>query len=135
MQNINKTIEIPSNIEYIRKTSEEILGVLQRLEINKSIQFDVRLAVEEAVRNAIVHGHRDNKGEPITVSYTADEDKIEIEVEDKGRGFDLDKVPDPTIGENLLKGNGRGILLIHKFMDKVKYNKIGNKVKMIKFFK
>lgn len=132
---INKKLEIPSDIVYIRKISKEILRHLQCLRINESIQFDVRLAVEEAVRNAIEHGHHHKKELPIAVSYAVDKDKIEIEVEDKGKGFDLKNIADPRAKEHLMKEGGRGVFLIYKLMDKVRYNRKGNKVKMTKFFK
>ena len=132
---IDKKIEIPSEIRYIKKTSIEILRFLQRMEIDKSIQFDVRLAVEEAIRNAMEHAHHYDKELPIMVSYTLDKNKIEIEIKDRGEGFDFKKVPDPTEDNNLMKEGGRGIFLIHKLMDKVIYNKKGNKVKITKFLK
>ena len=108
---------------------------LQRLRIDESIQFDVRLAIEEALRNAIQHGHRHGKKLPIAVSYEVDKDRIEIEVEDRGEGFDLKKIADPRTRENLMKEGGRGVFLIFELMDKVRYNKKGNRVKMTKFFK
>jgi len=135
MEKINKKVEIPSDIEYIKRISKEILRILQHLKIDKSIQFDVRLAVEEAVRNAIQHGNRYKKELPIAISYIVDNDKIEIEVEDKGKGFDLKKIPDPRSGEGLTKESGRGVFLMHKLMDKVVYNEKGNKVKITKFLR
>ena len=132
---IEKKIEIPSETKYIKRVSHEILGYLQRFGINKSIQFDVRLAVEEAVRNSIEHGHFCDEVLPITVFYRVGKDKVTIRVEDKGEGFDLEKIPDPRKLDNLMRGNGRGVFLIHKLMDRVRYNKKGNKVTMTKFFK
>ena len=132
---VHKRIEIPSDIKYIKRVSHEILGYLKCLKIDKSIQFDVRLATEEAVRNAIEHAHKYDRSFPIIVAYVVDKNRVEIEVEDKGRGFDVMNVPNPTVGDNLMKSGGRGVFLIHKVMDKVTYNKKGNKVRMIKFFK
>jgi serine/threonine-protein kinase RsbW len=134
-EKINKNIEIPSDIRYIKKVSNEILKLLEHFGVDKSFQFDVRLAVEEAIRNAIEHGHRYEKELPITISYTVDKDKIEVVVEDKGRGFDLKKVPDPRMEDNITKEGGRGVFLIHRLMDEARYNRRGNKVKMTKFFK
>ena len=132
-QRINKKIEIPSKIKYIKRVSSEILRHLENLNVDKSIQFDVRLAVEEAVRNAIEHGHCYDERYPISVSYAIAKDKVEIEVEDKGEGFDVKSVPDPRNSDNILKAGGRGVLLMQKLMDKVMYNEKGNKVTMIKF--
>ncbi|MEA3305479.1 MAG: ATP-binding protein, partial [Candidatus Omnitrophota bacterium] len=103
---IHKSIEIPSDIKYIKKVSFEILEHLKRLKIDKSIRFDVRLAVEEAVRNAIEHGHKRDKNLRVIITYTVNKDRAEIEVEDQGKGFDVVNVPDPRTGDNIMKGSG-----------------------------
>ena len=129
---IEKKIEIPTRIEYIKQTSREILGHLERMKIDESIKFDIRLAVEEAVRNAMEHGNRDNPDLKVIIAYRIDAKKIEVEVEDSGPGFDVSKVPDPRNDANLMKKGGRGVFLIHKLMDRVEYNKKGNKIKITK---
>lgn len=134
-EKVDNRIEIPSDIRNIKKASNEILGHLQRLKIDKSIQFDIRLAVEEAVRNSIVHGNRYDKELPVTVSYAIDKDKLEVEIKDRGNGFDVKKIPDPRSKDYIMKEGGRGIFLMYRLMDKVEYNRRGNKVKMTKFFK
>ena len=50
-----------------------------------------------------------------------EEDQVLIEVEDEGEGFDPDVLPDPLTSENLLKPHGRGVLLMNRFMDDVRY--------------
>jgi serine/threonine-protein kinase RsbW len=133
-EKIDKKIEIPSDIEYITKVSHELLEHLKHYGADESVRFDVRLAVEEAVRNAIEHGNRYDKELPVLIRYTVDSKKITVEIEDKGEGFHLKSVPDPREGDNLLEEGGRGVLLIHKLMDKVAYNEKGNIVKITKFF-
>ena len=53
-------------------------------------------------------------------------------VRDEGRGFDTKNFPDPTDPENIVKLSGRGLLLIHSFMDKVTFNETGNEITMVK---
>lgn len=60
---------------------------------------------------------------PIEVRYT---------VRDEGKGFDPSTLPDPTNPENLLAASGRGIMLIHTFMDEVSFNDRGNEITMLK---
>ena len=132
---IDKRIEIPSDIEYIKKVSHELLEYLNRYGIDKSVQFDVRLAVEEAVRNAIEHGNNYDKALPVLIRYVIDSKKVTVDIEDKGEGFHLKNVPDPREEGNLLQEGGRGVFLIHKLMDKVAYNKKGNRVRMTKFWR
>lgn len=131
---IDKRIEIPSDISYIKKVSRELLEHLGRYGVDKSVQFDVRLAVEEAVRNAIQHGNKYNKELPVFIRYAVDKKKVRVDVEDKGEGFHLKNVADPREEKNLLQEGGRGVFLIRKLMDEVVYNKKGNKVRITKFF-
>ena len=41
-----------------------------------------------------------------------------------------EKVPDPTIPENIEALNGRGVFLMSQLADKIKYSKKGNSVTM-----
>ena len=54
-----------------------------------------------------------------------------FEIEDQGAGFDVSKLPDFDDPESLMS-SGRGLLLIHSFMDVVEWNDKGNCIKMIK---
>jgi len=53
-------------------------------------------------------------------------------IRDEGRGFDPSTLPDPTDPANILKSNGRGLLLIRAFMDEVSHNKTGNEITLVK---
>ncbi len=55
---------------------------------------------------------------------------------DEGDGFDPTAVPDPLAGENLLRGSGRGVMLMQAFMDEFQISKRspqGTEVKMVKY--
>jgi len=125
-------IEIPSEIKYVRKASSEILSALSPFEIAQERLFDIRLCVEEAVRNAIVHGNRLNKTRRVKIAYRIEKGRIYIEVEDEGAGFDPRRVPDPTGDDNIFRESGRGICLIRNLMDKVDFNEKGNRIMMEK---
>lgn len=133
---IKKTvIRIPSDTKYIRKVSSKVLSSLAPYKIDESDIFDVRLCVEEAVINAIMHGNQKKKEKPVKITYWIKDDKLNIEVEDKGAGFDYKHLSNPTINDNIMKSCGRGVYLINKLMDEVEYNEAGNKIKMAKYLK
>lgn len=135
-QKSNKvSIKIPSHIQYIRKVSDRILDGLSSYGVNNEDIFDIRLCVEEAVRNAIVHGNRSDRKRSVGVSYWLDNGAMHIEIEDEGKGFDYKSVPNPTKDENILKNSGRGVYIIQKLMDRVQFNKNGNKIIMVKTLK
>jgi len=128
-------IKIPSEIRRIRGVSSKILGYLGPYNAAEAKIFDIRLCIEEAVRNAIVHGNKSDKRRYVKISYWAQDDKLNIVVEDEGGGFDYKNLPDPTIEGNMLKNSGRGVHIILKLMDSVEFNESGSRIWMIKNIK
>ena len=59
-------------------------------------------------------------------------EELSFQISDEGQGFDPASLPDPTDPSNLGKVSGRGLLLIHTFMDKVAHNPRGNEITMVK---
>lgn len=129
-------IKIPGEIKYIKEVSSKILDSLLSYKADENKLFEIKLCVEEALRNAMVHGNGDDKRKEVKVAYWIEgENSINIEIEDEGKGFDYNNVPDPTTCDNLLKGCGRGVYLIKKLMDRVEFNKTGNKIILTKRFR
>jgi len=58
-------------------------------------------------------------------SLRSDPERIEIEVEDEGEGFDPRVIPDPTQPEYIDRPHGRGIMLMRAYLDEVEYNHCG----------
>jgi serine/threonine-protein kinase RsbW len=94
--------------------------------------FALRLALDEALSNAIKHGNANNPTKKVFVDFTIDHNHIEISICDEGPGFKPEALPDPTAEENLELPNGRGVMLIKAYMTSVSYNDKGNCVTMIK---
>lgn len=92
--------------------------------------FAVRLAIEEAITNAFEHGHEGLSDRSVRVEFRVDPAAVDIAVEDQGPGFDPDKLPDPTIEENLAKPSGRGVMLMRAYMTEVRFNAPGNRVRL-----
>ena len=95
--------------------------------------FGIRLAMEEAICNAINHGHAGDPDKPVQVVYSINEQRILARVQDQGPGFDPAQVADAREGENLERPGGRGLLLMRSYMDRVEFNARGNVVTLIKF--
>ena len=94
-------------------------------------EFDYCL--NEALTNAIEHGSKLDPNKLVYVAYTLQRDKLVIEIEDEGKGFDFKKVPDPTTAENIMQPRGRGIYIMKNYMDQVEYNEKGTKITLTKF--
>lgn len=131
MNRLQKSITVPSETKYIRKAVCELLDF-----VNKSIKLDedeLPLVLSEALANGIIHGNKRNPGKKVKAQVTIKPDKLVFDVADEGKGFDYNRFYDPRKCENLCKRTGRGNFLIRYFMDEVHYNKIGNKITMVKY--
>ncbi len=94
--------------------------------------FAVRLALEEALVNAVKHGHKHDPRKRATFRYEVTAERVVLEVEDEGPGFDPGRVPDPLAEENREKPSGRGLFLMRAYMTSVTYNDRGNRVTLCK---
>ena len=94
--------------------------------------FSIKLALEEALINAIKHGNQMDRSKKVRVLYRVSGDRFEVRVHDEGPGFDPSDVPDPTAVENLERPCGRGLMLMRHYMTDVVYNQSGNCVAMSK---
>lgn len=123
---------IPSDAFAGRRLMEQLMRQLEEVEWVQDELFGVHLAVEEALVNAIRHGNCEDAQKQVRFSCRLSAERLLIEIEDEGHGFDPGDVPDPTEDENLEIPSGRGIMLMRSFMTRVEYNEAGNRVIMEK---
>jgi serine/threonine-protein kinase RsbW len=132
MSVLNKKMLIRSELTAARSVEDRLLEEAARCGYGDAALFAIKLALEEALNNAIKHGNRMDPNRAVQVQFSVDGDRTEISIFDEGAGFDPSQVPDPTADENLEKPCGRGIMLMRAYMDEVRYNPRGNQVYMMK---
>lgn len=94
-------------------------------------EFQIRLALDEALTNALVHGCRNDPTKEIQCCVACDEERgMLIVVRDPGPGFDPSSVPSPVMGQNILATHGRGIYLINQLVDEVRFERGGTEIHM-----
>jgi DNA-binding response OmpR family regulator len=76
----------------------------------------------------------DSEGKNVAIHCDFSPTQLIVEIEDQGRGFDLNGLPDMQSPEAIMSDHGRGILLANLFYDKVDFVFPGNCVKIIKYF-
>jgi len=126
-------LTIPSDLAEARRVQGEIESALHSVRFSETEIFAIRLALEEALVNAIKHGNQMDASKRVRVSYRVAPDRFDITIRDEGPGFDPEDVPDPTALENLERPCGRGVFLMRHYMSTVEYNAAGNEVTMSKF--
>lgn len=128
MKNIR--IDIPALSENIRMIESFIDNAKEKYKLDDDIYGNIMIAVTEAVNNAIKHGNQNDSTKNVSLSLSLEEGLIKFKVEDEGRGFDHDNLPDPTAPENLEKPGGRGIFLMKHLSDEVEFADGGRVVEL-----
>jgi len=109
---------------------DDILRILESAGYGEKELFAIRLALEEALVNAIKHGHQGDPSKEVQLRYHLTAECLLAEIEDQGPGFNPEEVPDPFAPENLERSSGRGLLLMQNYMTWVRFNEAGNCVTM-----
>lgn len=111
-----------------------VMRLVGELEYSAGKEFEIEMALREALANAILHGCKADPAKKVECTITGDRDQgIMIVVQDPGTGFDPKSLPLATDDSNLNSDHGRGILLISSLMDEVKHERNGTVIRMRKF--
>jgi serine/threonine-protein kinase RsbW len=124
---------LPSRISIISPFLDQLMHFIARFRSSNGSELEIEMALREALANAIVHGNQQNSRKCVHLACRCTTDgEVSITVEDEGQGFDADSVADPTIPENRLLSQGRGIYLMKTLMDEVRFEQRGAVVFMRK---
>ena len=132
-------------LEFISKSSNEafarvaVAAFAAQLDPTIEELADIKTAVSEAVTNSIIHGYEDKQG-LIKIMCRLIDNKITIEISDKGKGIDdIEAAKEPlyTTKPNLER-SGMGFTIMENFMDSMEIESIlglGTKITMTKTIK
>ena len=127
-------LSMPADGEAIGAVVDSISETLAQLEVPEQKRFEVALAVQEALANAVVHGCGNDRSKQVRCRLKSDpQGRIVIIVTDPGPGFSPDLQRDPKQSENLQADHGRGVYLIHQLMDEVHFERSGSEIMMWKY--
>jgi len=127
-------LSMPASTQSIAAITGAIAEILVSLEIPENKRFEIDLAVQEALANAVVHGCNGDPSKTIRCRLKKDQQgHIVITVTDPGPGFKPEILKDPQQPENLYGDHGRGVYLIRQLMDEVQFDRGGAEIKMWKY--
>jgi serine/threonine-protein kinase RsbW len=111
----------------------QIMESVREMKCAEGKEEAIELALQEALANAVVHGAKEDPSKIVECVVACEEQRgILIIVRDPGTGFDPQRIPACTMGENLFSNHGRGIFLINQLMDEVQFHKNGTEIHMVK---
>ncbi len=123
-----KSIEIFSTFEELERVVDEAEAFYAACFSDDEKVYTCVLLASEAVTNAIEHGNALDASKKVTIEFQANPNVVSCWVEDQGPGFDRSQIADPLDSDRILADGGRGIFLIEKLADDVKYEKEGRRV-------
>jgi|FLOH01.1.fsa_nt_gi serine/threonine-protein kinase RsbW len=115
------SLKVSSKVEELEKVRSFMEKSLMLPGIQAEEVDDIMLAIQEGVTNAINHGNKCNCELEVCLNIEITEKLINISIRDKGIGFNPELLSDPTLPENIMKQNGRGLHIIKNLMDKVNF--------------
>ena len=124
---------MPSEIKAI---SPLVNGLMRLIEGSRCVAGNVpavELSLQEALSNAVIHGHRMDAHKLVQIRCQCELGKgVSTIVTDHGQGFDPKAVPDPLAIERLEAEHGRGIHLMKLAMDDITFERAGTELHMRK---
>jgi serine/threonine-protein kinase RsbW len=127
-------VSLNADVAAISPVVTWVMRMVGELDYVAGKEFEIEMALREALANAILHGCKCDPAKKIECSVTGEPNQgILIVVRDPGNGFDPKSLPSPTEDSNLHADHGRGILLISKLMDEVKHEQNGTVIRMRKY--
>ena len=125
-----RRICIAADIDRLAGVRDEVAELVTPLGFADSSVFDIKVALGEALANAVRHGAPDAGGR-VYVDVTAYDDRVVLEVADNGAGFDGKHIA----SDDLYAPSGRGIMFMRALMDRVEFEPAeggGTLVRLIK---
>ncbi len=138
-------VVLNSEIPFLQEVNDFLMSVTRATPFAHEQVLQLRQAIMEMGQNAIEWGNRHHSDKLVDITYRIHPDRVEIVVRDQGEGFDRtdlahaaspdDPVAHMDVREKLgLREGGFGLLITGGMVDEMRYNDVGNEVKLIKRF-
>jgi len=125
---IDIDIRVPNQTKYlgmIGKIGEGLAHTLACYQGDREeLAYHLNLVLTEALANAICHANACDPTKDVRVSISASDSDLIIRVFDQGQGFDIQQLKKVKVKDT--DEGGRGVQIIFKLMDQVKYLKKGS---------
>ena len=129
---VEVSLRVPSDVACV----EEVVDLLVRhccrgeWTASRRFRFNLRVAVAEALANAIVAGNGEDHTKSVLVYAELRQDQIQVSITDEGPGFDVTTLREMSAPPDLEDITGRGLFLIRHLVDDVNFNSQGNSICM-----
>lgn len=112
-------LEIEAQVDSLSPARNEVCSIISALGFPEAVLFDIKVALGEALANAIRHGSTGDGTAMVRCVITAYADRVVLEIMDSGAGFDGTHAG----SDDLYAPSGRGIMFMRALMDRVEFDR------------
>ncbi len=126
---LSETIILKNNVREVSELSNFQKSVFEKMNLDKSLARQLRLAIEEAVVNVIEYAYSPDTEGSIEIRIMSDGNRLKVMIIDFGIPFDptaKEKIDTSLAAEDRQIG-GLGIHLVRELMDSINYERIDGK--------
>lgn len=130
-------LSVNASLDNLQKIRNYIDQAGAQLGVSEDALGDLRLVVDEAVTNVILHGYGSDPGKMVELHMEGDDDAVIIRIRDRAKTFDPSNVSAPQL-DTALKDRpfgGMGIFLIREMTDEAEFLPLpdgGNEIRLVK---
>ncbi len=124
-----ETLTLKNDISEVTKLSTFIKSVFEKMELDKSLSSQLRLAVEEAVVNVLNYAYPPGSEGTVEIRIMSDDHQLKVMITDAGVPFDpteQEKI-DTSLAIEDRRIGGLGIHLVRALMDTINYERLDGK--------
>jgi len=129
---MRKELSLPGDLASVAAAREQLLQLVREYCWDEADEIDLRIAVQEALANAALHGCGDDASKTIHCVVEADPTSVTLIVRDPGPGFDYQRLADPARFEATTLQHGRGIALMRSLVDELTFAHDGSEIRLCK---
>ena len=127
----NTELKIESSPEEMYRVEQFVEDISDEHLLYGNYYSNILMAVSEAVKNAIIHGNRSDRNKRVRIFQQGTQEGLWISILDEGEGFDYNAYVKDNIFSGEYSMEKRGLILIHKLADEVRFKENGRLIEML----
>lgn len=126
-----REVKIESSLDEMYLVEQFVEEISEEFLLYGNYFGNILMAVTEAVKNAIVHGNRQDRKKHVRIMLENTKEGLWIKVIDEGEGFDYKKYSEQGNSEISFGDEKNGLILIKALTDEIKFENNGNTIEML----
>jgi len=121
-----------SNLKFTEFTVFILNYLKNILKISDDDMFKIEISLREVINNAIIHGNKSDPGKRVFLDFEWEDRRLRLTVTDQNAEIvDFDEIARKIESKDVLSLNGRGILIMNNYMDKVDFSNIDTGTRVV----